>query len=301
MNKYLKHLFFPESLKPGDAVGIIAPGGRADSGKVEKGCEIISENGFRPVLSGYIYEEDGYLAGSDSIRAAALMEMFLDPEIKAVVCARGGYGCMRIAHLLDYGLIAANPKIFMGFSDTTLLLSEITRKCGFVTWHGPMVSSLASSDNESVESFFDVLGGNFMKKQKSGELVSIIGQGKAEGLSVCGNIATFCHTAGTVCQPDWSGCVVFLEDINEPLYRLDRMLVQMKLAGFFEGVRAVVLGDFSGCGNIADVHSFFQKELSGTGISLFTGFRCGHGAVNMPVPFGANVRIDVSGDLIEWE
>jgi muramoyltetrapeptide carboxypeptidase len=300
MNKYHKGFFFPEGLKAGDSVGIIAPGGKVDAEKIHKGCKILKEKGFNPVLPESVYEQDGYFAGTDSIRAASLMKMFMEPDIKAVICARGGYGSMRIAGLVDYDIVAANPKIFMGFSDVTLLLSEITRKCGFITWHGPMVSTIATSDVESTGALFDVLSGCFSGKTGSGDLVSISGSGTVEGIAVCGNLTTFCHTAGTQYQPDWNGCVVFLEDINEPLYRLDRMLLHMKLAGFFRGVIAVVLGDFTGCGCMSDINSLFEKELAETGVSLFSGFRCGHASANMPVPFGAGVRIDLSKGIIEW-
>lgn len=300
MNKYCTESFYPQGLKPGDSIGIIAAGGRVDAETLEKGCSIISEHGFVPVVSYSIFEHDGYFAGSDRQRAESLMRMFLDPQIKAVVCARGGYGSMRIAGLIDYGAIASNKKIFMGFSDSTFLLSEIARRSGFVTWHGPMVTTLPKSDDISVSYFFKVLTGDWERIMGFETLAGVHGDILVEGISVCGNMTTFCHTAGTAYQPDWRDCVVFLEDINEPVYKIDRMLFQMKLASMFEGVRAVVLGDFTSCGPMDEIVSLFVREFENTGTSVIIGSGFGHGRRNIAMPFGAGVSIDCKSGTITW-
>lgn len=291
---------YPPSLKQGDAIGVVAAAGKVDPVSIEKGCQIITDNGFVPVVSDSLFHQDGYFAGSDRERAESLMRMFLDPQIKAIVCARGGYGCMRMADFLDYDLIAANPKIFMGFSDNTLLLSEICSRSGFVTWHGPMISTLGSSDNDSVDAFFSVLSGTWGRRIILKNMVNLSRNSVIEGVSICGNLTTFCHTAGTKFQKDWDGCVLFIEDINEPVYRLDRMIVHMKLAGMFDGVKAIVLGCFEGRAPLSEIYDLFAREFSSTETALTAWPGFGHGAQNTPVPFGAMVRIQPDSGTIEW-
>lgn len=207
---------------------------------------------------------------------------------------------MRMADFLDYDLIAANPKIFMGFSDNTLLLSEISSRCGFVTWHGPMVSSLDSSDQDSVNFFFSVLSGAWDKRMVFQDMLGLSRNSVVEGVAICGNFTTFCHTAGTKYQKDWAGGLLFIEDINEPVYKLDRMIVHMKLAGMFDGLKAVVLGSFEGCAPICEIYDLFARELSSTETALMAWPDFGHGRRNIPIPFGANVRIDPNSGIIEW-
>lgn len=300
INKSWQSLSYPHGLNQGDSIGIVAAAGKVDPLSVEKGCRIIIENGFVPVVSEMLYNQNGYFAGTDRERSESLMSMFLDPRIKAVLCARGGYGCMRILDLLDYDLIAANPKIFMGFSDNTLILSEISTRSGFVTWHGPMVSSLGFSDNESLASFFSVLSGDRERHRIIKDIVNLSGDMVVEGLSVCGNLTTFCHTAGTKYQKDWTGRVLFIEDINEPVYKLDRMIVHMKLAGMFDGIKGIVLGGFEGRVPLSEVYDLFVREFSATEILLVAWPGFGHGIKNIPIPFGANVKIDSDSGIIEW-
>ncbi|WP_051284130.1 S66 peptidase family protein [Desulforegula conservatrix] len=300
INKSGMQLSYPPGLKPGDSIGIIAAGGKVEASAVEKGCRVIIENGFVPVVSGTLFRQNGYFAGSDRDRAESLMEMFLNPEIKAIVCARGGYGCIRMAEFLDYDLIAANPKIFMGFSDNTLLLSEITSRGEFITWHGPMVSSIAYSDKESADSFFSVLSGTWKRRWILHDMVSLSGGTRLEGEAICGNLTTFCHTAGTKYQKNWSGCLLFIEDINEPAYKIDRMIFHMRLAGMFDGLKAVILGCFDGSAPLSEIHDLFVREFSSTETAVIAWPGFGHGTRNIPVPFGANVLIDLNQGVVEW-
>jgi len=300
INKSWYQPSYPPVLKQGDAIGVVAAAGKVDPVSIDKGCQVIIENGFVPVVSDSLLHQEGYFAGSDRERAESLMRMFLDPQIKAIVCARGGYGCMRMADFLDYDMIAANPKIFMGFSDNTLLLSEISSRSGFVTWHGPMVSTLGLSDSDSVDAFFSVLSGKWGRRIILENMVNLSLDSVVEGVSICGNLTTFCHTAGTKYQKDWEGCVLFIEDINEPVYRLDRMIVHMKLAGMFDGVRAVVLGSFEGRVPLSEIYDLFAREFSSTETALMAWPGFGHGAQNAPVPFGAMARIQPDSGTIEW-
>ncbi len=300
LNNLEKTGILPAFLKSGDQVGIVAPGGKVDKVALEKGCSVIKSYGFEPVLSRYIFEESGYLAGSDEVRASSLMSMFLDSDIKAVICARGGYGSMRIASMLDYDKIAENPKFFTGFSDISILLAEIWKKSRLITYHSPMISTLAFSDMDSADFFFSVLKGEWNHEYQACNINRSRDYEVVEGISVCGNMTVFCHTAGTSFQPDWKNCVVFLEDVNEPLYRLDRMLLQMRLAGMFEGVRAVVLGEFKGCGDFSSVIDLFTRELNFSGIPVFIWPEIGHGCRNLVVPFGLNVMVDSGSGVIRW-
>jgi muramoyltetrapeptide carboxypeptidase len=234
-------ILLPECLCPGDTVAVIAPSSSFDREKFQKGLDVLADMGLRPLFSEQIFETKGYLAGSDAQRAQMVHESFNDPDVKGIFCARGGYGAMRLLPLIDYGVISAQKKVFIGCSDVSALLSAFFAQCGMVTFHGPMMESLGVATQATRQALVDALfSGNPVVVTPEHPVT--IGSGLSSGIVSGGNLTTLCHLAGTPYQPDFSGHILMLEDVGEQPYRIDRMLIHMRLAGYFEGLAGLALG-----------------------------------------------------------
>lgn len=263
--------------------------------------------GFVPVVGRSCTERDpkrGYLAASsDAVKIRDIHWAFSDPSIDGVVCMRGGSGAGRLIRHLDAELIAANPKIFVGYSDITILHCFIARNCGFVTFHGPMLTSDPLSDPASPEraSLLRVLTnpaplGAFSNPPGSGELACLT-PGCATGELVGGNLAVLVTTLGTCAEVDTAGKIVLLEDVDEEPYSVDRMLTHLLNAGKLADAAGIVLGDFTDCEpperhphrSVPDV---IEDLLVPLGIPILAGLRVGHGGVNMTLPLGAKALLD---------
>ena len=231
----------PKGLIKGDVIGVTGPAGsiwnKAHITKIEK---ILKDLGFKTKLGKTLYEQDGFLAGNDQMRANELMDMFQDHSIKAILTMRGGWGCARILDLLDYNVIAKHPKIIMGFSDITSLVNAIYVKTGLVTFHGPCgYSSWGEfSTNEVIKSV--VVGAPYKMKNPSDntEDLKVWSEGKAQGKLVGGNLTVVLSMVGTDFEPNWENKILFLEEIKEEPYRVDRMLWQMKQEEFLTKYQA---------------------------------------------------------------
>ncbi len=240
----------PPPLAPGATLAVVSPAGPAPPGEVERGSAALRELGYRLHPMPSAHASGGYLAGPDAGRAADLMDAFLDAEIDGILCTRGGYGSMRLLPLLDYDRIAAHPKPLVGFSDITALQTALWRRCGLVTFSGPQ---LAKGWGKGLDAFSraawsEMLAGKLWGRPLPlpGDLraLEVVRPGVAEGRLLGGNLALLAALAGTGFAPDFTGAILLLEEIDEPLYRIDRMLTQLALAGLLEGVRGVVLGRF---------------------------------------------------------
>jgi len=298
MNKTLKSIS-PAPLKKGETIGIIAPAGPVnDREAFAAGARLIEEMGFRIKHRPDIFRKDGYLAGSDQERLAELHALFADPEVKALVAARGGYGCLRLLADLDFALIRANPKMLIGFSDLTVLHAAIGKQTGLVTLHGPMLATLARGDRETRESFFRWLSGCPETKIKARGL-EILRGGDAAGRLLPGNLACLCHLLATPWEPDWQGAILVLEDIGEPPYRLDRLLTQLAVAGKLKGIAGLILGDF---GESEASETVWRRalELLPENIPVWGNFPCGHGSRNLTLPLGAEARLDSSAGVLAF-
>lgn len=281
----------PNTLKKGDAIGIVAPASPFDRSRFEKGAQLIAARGFNPVFTDDLFHTNGYFAGSDAERTAVLDTFYRDPAIRAVWCVRGGYGSMRILSMLDYRMIARNPKPLVGCSDITALLNVIHQRCGLVTVHGPMVASLGSADEATTDAVFDCLTTTLPTVISISDGV-VIHPGKASGPVIGGNLATLCHLLGTPFAPDFSGRIVFLEDTGEKPYRIDRMLYQMKLAGCFSSVAGICLGSFEDCGDISAIHRIAEDIFSDIPVPVLAGLPIGHGMPNLSLPIGVAATLD---------
>jgi len=280
----------PPQLTDGDMVGIVAPAGCFDKNIFNKGVEIIKKMGFNVYIPDGIFDRDRYLAGSDRHRAGLINELFAIDDIKGIICARGGYGSARILEFLNYNLIMANPKRFVGFSDISIILSVLNQRCKLVAWHGPVVTTLVGGGTVTKDSFYLSLTEPFARKIIAENGVTIR-SGKAVGHLIGGNLASLCHLTGTPFEPEYKKNIIFFEDIGEPPYKIDRMLMQLKSAGMLKGVTGVVLGSFEKCGKIEEIYLII-KDIFDDNIPIFAGINAGHGVDNLTIPLGLKAKMD---------
>ena len=226
--------------------------------------------------------------------------MFADPSIDAVICARGGFGAMRLLPMLDFDIIAANPKPFVGFSDITVLLNLFCDRCQMATFHGPMVTSLAKGDEESVTALYQVLTG------QSGYRIpfsteKVISPGIATAPIKGGNLTMLSHLAGTPYCPDFQDTLVLLEDCNEEPYRIDRKLTHLMLSGCLDHIAGILLGDFTGCGSFEEIQGLIIDLFGKWSIPIIGGIEAGHGPVNRTIPLGVPVTLDSDVGFISFD
>jgi len=286
-------------LNNGDMIGVAAPSARFDRSLFEKGISCLESMGFEVRIPKGIFGEFRYLAGSDRNRAGVVNQLFADPEVKGIISVRGGFGAMRILDHLDWECIRANPTLFIGFSDSSALISCLISQKGTGTVHGPNLVSLARAGQETLDGFYRAVTGQ-LKKIDMAQGQCIVG-GKATGQLVGGNLATLAHMTGTRFQPDFDGGILFIEDVGEPAYKIDRMLSQMKLAGCFERIRGVVAGSFEDCANPEYIPEIINEMFLDMGIPVFMGLAAGHGRINLALPMGTMVRLDADRALLAWE
>lgn len=289
----------PSRLKPGDTVGIAAPASPFDNDLFYRGTEIIKSMGLRTLVPEDIFRKKGYLAGSDARRARVLNRLFADPEVKALMCARGGFGSMRILPLLDFKLIRKNPKIFLGFSDISALLWGIYRTCGLAVFHGPVITTLGDADAKTRESLSEILLSDRIPEIKPEKGITLR-SGTASGPVIGGNLTTLCHLTGTAFSPDFGEHILLIEERGESAYRIDRMLTQMKLAGCFERLAGLLLGSFEGCGRSDEIFRIVRSIFKEKNLPILAGFDAGHGNPNITVPFGIRAGLDADKKILRF-
>lgn len=268
---------------------------------LQSGITLLTAAGFQVRVEGRLERRGGeYLADSDTARAAALHRLWADEQVKAVMAVRGGYGCLRLAPLLDMALLERHCKWLIAFSDLTLLLNHLHAQSGYITLHGPMVSSLPQCRKEDQERLFAFLTGTFEESTRIPGLEVLRG-GSGQGKLVGGNLATLVHSLATPWDHSWDGCILLLEDTGEYLYRLDRMLTQLQQAGRFDHLTGLMLGDFdSSTGNeTADLRlqeQVWQRvlELMPPGFPIWANLPFGHAGRNMTMPLGMQASMDSS-------
>jgi muramoyltetrapeptide carboxypeptidase len=315
----MKPLLKPERLCFGDTVGIVAPASPPpDPRAVDRALESMERYGFKPKLGAHVRARHGFLAGGDRERAADLMDMFTDKTVKAILCLRGGYGSARLLNLLDYEVICRNAKIVSGFSDITSLHCAFAKKCNLISIHAPMLNGgLQAKDvpDFTRASFLRTV----MEPQAPGAVavgcdrkdISSLRGGVAEGRLVGGNLSVLCAAVGTPFEPSFKDRILFLEDIAEKPYRLDRMLTQLLNAGILQQLAGVAVGVNRDCEDPtkADAKEFRQssadviaERLSSLKVPVVTGLPFGHVPVNATIPVGARALLDGDkGDLIITE
>ena len=297
----------PARLQKGDAIGVVALAGPVDPNQLKSGLRVLREMGLNPVSGKHILARNGFLAGTDEERADDLMSMFSDPEIKGIFCARGGYGVNRILPLLDSKIIRKNPKIVVGASDITLLLLYLQKKCSLVTFHGPMVAAgFGSRKMKLSESWFwRMLSGKSGSKKISTSKAKILKPGKAEGHLAGGCLTLLCRSLKTPFEINTDEKILLIEDVNEPAYRIDGMLWQLRQAGKFKNVRAVIFGEMINCKFNADqtgsldemIAEFFKLDS----FPVIINCPVGHGKEMWTLPLGVGAKLNTKTKSLTLE
>ncbi len=291
----------PSPLQRGATIGIVAPAGRIHSIDLfEKGVRVLHEMGFQTKFPRELWPGSDYFSDNDTKRSFEFNKIWNDPEVDAVMAARGGYGCIRMASDIDTQNIKRTPKFFIGFSDITLLHSYLNTKAGLVTFHGPVVTSLSRLSKQSISSLQSLFFSKINKWRISSKIEILKGADQVSGISTGGNLSTIISTLGTQFDTSWKGKIVFLEDTNEPLYRIDRMFTQLSLAGKFVDAAAIVLGNFSHGFNMDKIEAIRHHEsvwkrvmeLTPSQTTVWADFPFGHGDLNLPIPLGADLLLN---------
>ncbi|OEU51943.1 MAG: hypothetical protein BA872_01120 [Desulfobacterales bacterium C00003060] len=284
-------LIKPPMLRPGDTIGIAAPASPFDQQAFEGGVAVLESMGYQVKVPANVFMRQGYLAGSDPERAGLLTKLFEDESVKAIFCARGGFGSIKLLPLLQFRTISAHPKILVGYSDITTLLVTIYAGCGLVTFHGPVLTELGKGPEKSRSALFDAIASTTTLGFMPSRAVSLH-PGRAAGPLFGGNLTSLCHLMGTPFEPRFEGHIVFLEDRGEAPYRIDRMLSQLKLGGHLNGVVGVILGSFQDCGPLEQIHGIVKDAFRHTKCPILAGFDLGHGSENLTVPVGVKAVMD---------
>ena len=294
-----------KKLEKGDTIGLIAPSGAVRTeGAIEKAIAETERMGYRVKVGESCGKVYGYLSGTDEVRARDINTMFADKDVDAIICVRGGYGTMRILDLLDYDVIRANPKIFAGYSDITALHAAMFNRCGLVTFEAPMAVSDWSKgplDEVSLTSMLRAMA----SAEPMGELKNgpgyherkTINSGSCEGILVGGNLSLMAGIVGTPYELDVTDKILFIEEVGERTYCVDRMLTQLRLAGVFDRCTGVVFGDFKDCPIEYPAFGLSLEEIirdvvAPCGKPVFTGMQIGHCTPKLTLPHGVRCRMD---------
>ena len=306
----------PPRLKPGDTIGLFCPAAPAYSKEtVQITIESLQALGFKTKLSAHFYDRYGYLAGRDTDRAADFNTLFADTSVNAVLAMHGGWGCARILPLINYEQIRRTPKIILGYSDITALLLAVNAKTGLVTMHGP--EGAATWNTFTVDWFRRVLmagestlfrnpttlGDNLTQKA---DRITTIRPGTARGRLIGGNLTVLSHLVGTPYLPDWTGAILFLEDVHEDVYRMDRMFSQLKLSGILGQVAGVVFGKCTKCepdsgggyGSLT-LEEILDEYIKPLNVPAYSGAMIGHIADKFTIPVGLTAEIDATKGTIQ--
>lgn len=305
-------LIKPSRISPGSTIGIIAPAGPPDLERLKKGIRFLKGRGFRVKTYSQVRRKIGYLAGDDRSRADALNAAFADEDIKAIFCARGGYGSLRILQYVNFDNIKANPKIFIGYSDITALLLAIYKKTRVVTFHGPMPAvefgrrlKRFTSDNffKAIES---KIPSGLIEKPVGYKLKCIVG-GIAEGRIIGGNLSLMAKLIGTGFLPSFKGKIVFFEDTEEEAYRIDGYLSQLFAATDFGQAKGYIIGEFTrtepryGYTSGWGVKQVIKDYFSSLDRPCIYGFPCGHGAEKITIPIGVKTVLDADKKSVSFK
>jgi muramoyltetrapeptide carboxypeptidase len=305
-----QRIFKPKRLQPGMTIGVVAPSSPADEDEtVRYALELVESFGFKAKPGKHLFERTQYLAGSDAARAEDLNAMFADPSVDAIMAMAGGYGAMRILPLLNYDVIRANPKALIGYSDITALHCALHRKCGLITYHGQ--TALSRFSDYSIAEFQRVLmhpetnltigappkfaaGPGRVERENR---ITTIRPGTARGRLTGGNLTLISCLMGTPYEPDFTGRLVFLEDVHEKPYRVDRMLTQLVISGKLANAAGLIFGKFTDADDTSNTFSL-EHVLTDCGkplgIPCARGLMIGHVADQTVVPIGVEAEFDAA-------
>jgi muramoyltetrapeptide carboxypeptidase len=276
---------------------VLAPASASSPGRIRRGARQLERLGFDVRVYRQAFARRGHFAGRDRQRASALRTALADPAVRAIIFTRGGFGSARLLPLVDRDCARSRPKIVVGYSDATSLLTFLTGKLGWVTFHGPMVATdfpnLAAVDRSAL---LDMLCGKLPKPLR---LTTTIRSGVAEGRLFGGCLSILVSLLGTPYAPSLEGRIVFLEDVNEEPYSLDRMLTQLRQSGELGKARAIVFGEMKNCGSRRELLAVLRDRTADLGIPVAFGLPSGHGRGKRTLALGVRARLDTSRRLLE--
>ncbi len=302
----MNEMILPQPLRPGDKVALVAPCSPVLPERLAYAAKFIEDSGYIPEIFPSCGGRLGFLAGDDRLRAGDINRAFADKAIGAVVVIRGGYGGARLANLLDYDIIQSNPKIFCGFSDATVLHLLINQRCGLVTFHAPMPAAANFPEDRWMrDSLADVLSGGWCRSISSdsesdnaGVPLECLCAGSGEGMLTGGNLTIIASTAGTPYQLDCHGKILFLEDVSEYAYAIDRSILHLRHSGILDGCRGIILGTWKDCAAPADysLREVFLRGFGDLNIPVISGLQCGHSVPSTSLPLGMTAEISSGED-----
>jgi muramoyltetrapeptide carboxypeptidase len=288
----------PPALQPGDTVGIIAPASNIKRELLDAGCQALRALGYKPFYFDSILDQDLYFAGSKKRRVQELEDMFVRPEVRAIVCARGGYGANYLLNAIDLQKIKSHPKIVVGYSDITTLLAYFADAAGLVTFHGPMVAKdFAHADGVDMASWKAALGASSEWTIDVADVQPLV-SGSAEGILYGGCLSMLVASLGTPYEIQTAGTVLFIEDVATRPYQIDRMLMQLKLAGKLQGVRGIVFGEMLDCvqnkNQSYTLEDVVLRVVGDLRVPIAYGLRSGHVSHgNITLPIGVQSSLNV--------
>ena len=301
----------PKCLKPGDRIALIAPSSPVTEEKLELSVNSVKFLGLKPVLYPSASMSHGYLSGPDDIRAADVNDAFLNPDIDGIFCVRGGYGMTRILNKIDYKAIAKHPKLLLGYSDITGLHVALNQKCRLITLHSPMPSrGWNTLDAVTLECLTKcLLSPEPMgtAPDVEGEPIEVLYPGIAEGQIIGGNLSLLAATLGTPYEIDTRNKILFIEEVEERHYKIDRGLTSLALAGKFDDCAGIILGTWADCGDPdlepghnLTLNEIFDEIIKPFGKPTINNFRAGHIYPQITIPMGVKTRLDASKGTVTF-
>jgi muramoyltetrapeptide carboxypeptidase len=297
-------------IRPDSAIGVLAPAFFPDETKMKNGLEYLKNRGFRIIQGESLHLKHGYFAGPDAVRINEILGMFADPAIDAIICARGGWGALRLLQQLDYDLIRRHPKLFVGYSDITTLQLAFWAKAGLPSLSGPMV---AVEMGNGIQPFTaDHFWGQVFNEKPyytfslNDPVITVWKHGRARGTLLGGCLSMLAHQLGTSYSPDYSGSILYIEDIGEEPYKIDRYLAHLKAAGVFDKISALIIGNFIDCTDADEKRNSFTVEevlldyFMNTPFPVIYNFPYGHGDIKVTMPIGVPAEIDTETGEIRW-
>lgn len=292
----------PKPLKIGDTIGLLGASSPTPPERIEPAIKAIENLGFKVIAGESCYASHGFLSGNDELRARDINNMFMNPDITGIFCIRGGYGVARLLDLIDFDMIKSNPKVFIGYSDVTALHIAINQACNLVTFHGPMPSTELYKDVDSytMEYYFNNI---FTDKplgliqNPEGMKMKTLVDGYCEGTITGGNLSLVVSSIGTKYEIDTREKILFLEEVDEEPYRVDRMLLQLRQSGKLDSAAGIILGYFTNC--IAEepekslnLIEIFEELIVPLKKPTIYDFPCGHDLPTVTLPLGGRVKLD---------
>ncbi|WP_194822474.1 LD-carboxypeptidase [Micromonospora sp. S-DT3-3-22] len=294
----------PPVLREGDTVLLVSPSGPTRPERVARGIELLTGWGLRPQVAPNAYARRGYLAGDDALRAADLNAAFADPHVRGVICTRGGYGAQRVVDLIDMAAVRRDPKVVAGFSDITALQFALWRGARLAGVHGPGAAWVDERtplrSAESLHAALMTTAPVTVTAVPGEETYPVRVPGRAVGRLLGGNLCLITATLGTPDMPDLTGAVLLLEEVQEPPYKVDRMLTHLRRAGVLDGLAGVAVGQFTDCADGWDttVVDVLTDRLGDLGVPVLGGLPIGHGPGQLTVPVGTSATLDATAGTL---